>query len=229
MTTYYNDQLSAYFSDLGADKIGFADLSLAAADLNHYYGDKWQDYPYAISLAINFPRAVIDELAIAPNHTYLRYYDALNAALDRLSLFGANHLAKLGYKAYPIPASQRMGANHLLGIFSHRLAARLAGLGWIGKSCCFITPDNGPAQRFATILTDAPLICATPLSRDCGNCSACEQACPPKAILGQNWQPNQELSARLDVFACDNHLSQVRHSFGKRICGRCLAACPIGK
>lgn len=222
-------ELRAYLLSLGAHKVGFADLQPYRQLIELEYGDTWLHYPRAVSVAVNFPRAVMDELCDGPTLTYVRYYDALNAALDHIGVYGAEWLDVRGYKAYPVPASQRTGENHLRGIFSHRAAARLAGLGWVGKCCSIITPDRGPRQRFCTILTDAPLPGGSPLPPRCGDCSNCTDICPVRAVKGVMWQEGQPLGERLDVEACHEFLLGIRKTFGKSVCGRCLAVCPHGK
>ncbi len=65
-------------------------------------------------------------------------------------------------------------------------AARLCGLGAVGRGGFFLTRAFGPLQRFAFVLTDAELepdpIAETPL---CDACGACRSACPVGAI-GEN-------------------------------------------
>lgn len=205
--------------------MGFACLAPHKQWLQKEYGDEWQYYPYAIAIAVNFPLAIIDELALGPTLAYVRYYEAANRALDFISLYGAQWLDSKGYKAYPVPASQMVGEHHLRGIFSHRAAARLAGLGWIGKNCSLITPDRGPCQRLCTIMTNAPLPAAEPLPPRCGTCRRCTQICPVQAIKGVVWQEDQPLSERLDAAACHEFVIGIRKTFGKSVCGRCLAVC----
>ncbi len=62
-------------------------------------------------------------------------------------------------------------------------AAQAAGLGEIGLGDFFITPEFGTRQRFALILTEAELE-PDPIrtERICGDCGACAEACPLKAI-----------------------------------------------
>lgn len=68
--------------------------------------------------------------------------------------------------------------------FSFRIAAYICGLGEIGWSKMFLTPQFGPMQRFAFILTDAPLepdgIYDGP--RLCRKCMACVRECPGSCI-----------------------------------------------
>lgn len=73
------------------------------------------------------------------------------------------------------------------GVMLHmRLTAALAGLGELGWSKVFLTPQFGPRQRFEIILTDAPLE-PDPLFRDhvCDKCRACVRDCPGKALGGE--------------------------------------------
>lgn len=220
--------LSELITAQGGDLWGIADL----AGLSPLPGDgervELTPYPRAVSVAVFFPRQVIQDLLRGPSLTYLYYYNVLNSRLDDIALRVSNLLQRAGYLAYPIPASQRHGKDRFQSIFSHRMAARLAGLGWIGKSCCLITPQVGPRVRLVTVLTNAPLPPDTPLTRDCGDCQACVVACPPGAIKGVPFRPDQPLSERFDPTACNAYKDKVRDRWGKRCCGLCLAACPIG-
>lgn len=60
-----------------------------------------------------------------------------------------------------------------------RLAAVAAGLGEIGISKLFLSPEFGPRQRLALLPTDAPLL-ADPLFKGkvCDECMLCVKACP---------------------------------------------------
>jgi ferredoxin len=67
--------------------------------------------------------------------------------------------------------------------FQLRLAAYCAGLGEIGYSGMFLTPEYGPRQMFAAVLTDAELE-PDPLYEGglCDRCLECARQCPGKAI-----------------------------------------------
>ncbi len=70
-------------------------------------------------------------------------------------------------------------------VYPHlRIAAFCAGLGEIGYSKMFLSPEFGPRQRLAFILTDAPLE-PDPLFPEgglCDRCMACVKACTVGAI-----------------------------------------------
>lgn len=214
----------------GASKWGIADLTSAEAQMTAEYGSTWQEYPRAVSVAVYFPKQVIQQLADAPTLTYQAYYDIVCARLNDISLRTCLMLEDAGYKAFPVPASQRVGKFKEAGIFSHRTAAHLAGLGWVGKSLSLITEEVGPRLRLCTIFTDAPLPTGTPLTKTCPpNCKLCFEACPSGAILGVPYSDQQNIEDRFIRQNCADYLRQVRQSFGKEICGKCLAACPYGR
>jgi len=223
-----DQRISELIGQCGGDLWGVADL----AGLSPLPGDGVRvdlaPFPRAVSIAVFFPKTIIQDLLAGPSLTYLYEYNILNARLDDLALRVSNLLQKTSHAAYPIPASQRHGRDRMQSIFSHRMAAHLAGLGWIGKSCCLITPQAGPRVRLVTVLTDAPLAPGAPLAPACGDCLACVRACPPHAIKGVEFHPNQPLSERLDPAACSSYKDKVRDRWGKRCCGLCLAVCPVG-
>ncbi len=229
MATDLDQQLGELIIRLGGDLWGVADLT----GVSPLPGDGERVdlalYPRAVSVAVIFPLAIVQELLRGPSHTYLYEYNVLNAHLDDIALRVSNLLQAAGYASYPVPASQRHGGDRFQSIFSHRLAARLAGLGWIGKSCCLVTPQFGPRVRLVTVLTSAPLAAGAPLAQDCGDCTVCADACPPGAIKGRPFRPEAPLSDRFDPTACTTHKDKVRDRWGKRCCGLCLASCPIGQ
>ena len=60
-------------------------------------------------------------------------------------------------------------------------AAR-CGIGWIGKNTLLINKENGSFLFICIVLTDLELNYDEMLEDNCGNCNACIDACPTKAI-----------------------------------------------
>ena len=223
-----NDLIKKNVLSYGADLCAVADLSTAREALWQAYGHRFDGLSRAVSYAVYLPRRVVDEVLEHPTHTYLAYYDVANSLINEIGLRLSNDFTKMGFDSYPIPASQRTGAKDG-SIFSHRMAAQLAGLGWIGKSCALVTKEAGPRLRLGTVLTDAALDCGAPAENLCGDCTLCTKICPAGAILGRDFDEKEELSLRFDFQKCDDYLTETRQTFGKRICGRCVAVCRFGR
>jgi len=228
------DELRTLAGTWGADLFGIADLTEASSYLEREYGPGFKEFNRAIAMAVCFPREVIQELLEGPTHTYLHYYRVVNARLDDLALRITSYLQRQGFKAFPIPSSQRVSRDRLAGIFPHRLAAQLAGLGWIGKSGSLITGEFGPRIRLVTVLTDALLLpnrsnWPNSAMLNCGECQLCIQSCPAGAIKGVNLPSAADSSLCFEPDLCDQYQNRVRSQFGKRVCGVCLAVCPFGK
>ena len=217
----------------GADFFGVANLTPAHDAILEQGGPVVARFPRAVSVGIVLPHAIVDALpegdwAVAT--AYRRAYDSLNMRLDLLASHLGSIIQRAGYDAFPIPASGPAGIKSLQGIFSHKLAAHLAGLGWIGKSCMLITPEVGPRVRWVTVLTDALLDpTGTPMDERCSACTECVDACPPHAFTGEAFRPDEPRDVRFDAGKCAKHLKHVEQSTGFRVCGLCIEACPYGK
>ena len=219
----------------GADLVGIADLALVDEAIIAQGGPLFAGYPRAVSIGIGLADPLVDRLedpadrvarAVYRYHTHT----VVNATLDRCALAVAGALAGAGYRALPIPASLRTDEERRAGPISHKLAAHLCGLGWIGRSCLLVTPDRGPRVRWITVLTDAPLPpTGSPLDPRCGSCRACVDACPIGAFTGREFSPSEPREARFDAAACDRYHRELAAAGEPDVCGRCVAACPWGR
>lgn len=189
-------------------------------------------YPRAVSICVKLLDSVIDEIDSEPTQAYYAHYKAVNGLLNELSLRCAMHLEQRGWRAYPIAASQSTAQREeYRANFPHKTAATLAGLGSIGKNGLFLHEGFGPRVRLATVLTDAPLSCGTPVTDSvCGSCTLCVNACPAGALHGKNWTQNTPREMIYDPRMCSDfmgaHFGQIGRGF---VCGICMAVCPKGK
>jgi epoxyqueuosine reductase len=230
--------LNVYLRELaageGADFFGVANLAIAHDAILEQGGPDIVEYPFAISVGIRLADAIVDQLprrnekAVAISYKS-HCYDVINGRLDALSSKLAGAIQRSGYKAYPIPSSLRVSDEKICAIFSNKMAAHLAGLGWIGKSCLLVTPDAGPRVRWTTVLTDAPLIPGEPMEERCGECRECVDACPVKSFTNKNFRAGEPREARYDARRCEKYLYGLEKSTGYGVCGMCLYVCPYGK
>lgn len=113
-----------------------------------------------------------------------------------------------------------------------REAARLAGLGFIGKSNMLIIPGAGSHVVLGVLLVDVSIVTeGQPQQSRCGRCTACLEACPTRAFV-RPWL--------LDATRCIAYLTAVfdgwvprelrplmgRHVFG---CDVCQRVCPFNR
>lgn len=208
--------LENFLKENGAGDVGFCKI-----DIENEFG-----LDYAVSYTIPLSDAIIDGIDGAPTHTYFHHYRSVNTLIDNNSLKAGRILASAGYRYVPIPASQSV--NGLQGIFSHKYAAVMSGLGTIGKSGLFISESGaGPRVRLGTILTDCPFETKEVKPEcKCGGCRVCVKACPAMAITGELWRPGEDRSVIVDAKACSDYMKEHFKDIGRgAVCGVCMAVC----
>ncbi len=105
--------------------------------------------------------------------------DYLSGRLNRAIHELASLLRQEGYRSLPLPAVGPTDQRYLTALFSYKHAAQLAGLGTIGRHSLLMTPEFGPRERLACLLTEASLEPSPVAHRDyCLNCDACIRECP---------------------------------------------------
>ena len=182
----------------------------------------------AVSLVFHLSDAVVDQIDDAPTHTYFQHYRTMNAYMDSVMHQLVMALQHKGYNAAAIPASQSIEG--LKGLFSHKKAAVGAGLGYIGKSCLFISHKYGPRVRLGTVFTDAPLetVCKEQQSL-CGDCTLCKEACKAMAIKGVEFKDGMCREDIYDAKACSDYMKDKFKHIGRgAVCGVCMKVCPKG-
>ena len=182
----------------------------------------------AVSLTVRLSDAVIDQIDGAPTHTYFQHYRTVNAYLDSVMLQLVMMLQAKGYNAAAVPASQSVEG--LSGIYSHKEVAVKAGIGYIGKSCLFISKKFGPRVRLGTVFTDAPLetVCLEQKS-ECGECNICAKNCGAMAIKNVNFECGMTREDIFDAKACSDYMKEKYKHIGRgAVCGVCMRVCPKG-
>ena len=200
-------EVKAKAKECGADIVGIAPMSRwEGVDKQH---DPRYIFPGAksmIVLGFRIPRGSLR--GIEEGTQFLNYasmgYAALNTIYGPMVLWELNRFFEdHGYEAVPMANLNGGEAiNPLTGNFrkgwsrpvrpglpapdvavDYRVAAFLAGLGEFGYSRAFLTPEFGPRQRFAIMLTDAELE-PDPIytGKICDRCMECVKHCPGKAI-----------------------------------------------
>lgn len=224
-TTELKTQAETLAKSNGADLFGVADLTPAAQFMKDQGGEQMENFPRAVSVGIRLSDHIVDGHSVDEKHSASLYwhhvYTVVTPELETLSLKLQGLLQEHGFSAFPIPGSMPYDQKNLKGLFSHKLAAHLSGMGWIGKSCLLINPDFGPRVRFGTVLTNAPLPADSPIERQCGKCTACIDSCPVDAFTGIEFDPAESVQARFDTVSCEAYRRE-------HPCGLCVSKCPIG-
>jgi epoxyqueuosine reductase QueG len=224
--------LKIYAGESGADLVGIADLNPFKAAKFSLPADLLEPYVYAVSVAMRLDKEIIDRITDHPTPEYAGHYRRINSALDALTLGLSRWIQEKGCQAHPIPASHITDEKNLAGNISHKAVARMAGIGWQGKSLLIVTPEFGPRIRLATILTDMPLEPDTPLKNRCGKCTECAKACPSSAIKNASTESHySDREEALHFSKCAGKTVEfsTMPGIGARICGVCVMACPFGR
>ena len=218
----------------GVDHFGVADLAAVSGELDRSEFSVGVSYPLAVSIGVSLDDTIIDQL---PSHrhrpvalAYRHHWATVNARLNESAETLSTLILQAGFSAQPVSASEIVDRRTLRSTFSHKIAARLAGLGWIGKSCLLITPESGPRVRWATILTDAPLEPSGELMEDrCGSCTLCVEICPCRAFTGRAFDDGESRDLRYDAHSCRVYHESLRRNSLRPLCGLCVYVCPYGR
>ncbi len=106
--------------------------------------------------------------------------------------------------------------------------AERAGLGWIGKNGCLITPRHGSWVLLATLLLDRELEPDASHPERCGSCEACLPACPTGAIAVPGFVDSRRCLSFWTIERRGAIPDQISARFGSHLfgCDDCQTCCP---
>ncbi len=210
------------------------------ADLTGLLDPVFKGFNYGISIGQHLDNKILDKITDGPTMQYYDHYKKVNDDLTSLSGRIAEDLNRNNIETYRI--SPTVSSSELDTVYrktlrtelSHKMVATRAGLGWIGKTDLLITKEFGPRLRLTTILIKEMVRPKTkPMNRSrCGNCTICIDKCPAKAANGKLWNTTIDRDVYFDAHKCRNQcieFGRERLSKEARVCGICVAVCPIGK
>jgi epoxyqueuosine reductase len=170
------------------------------------------DPPYSTAVT-DAGRAVIARYAWGDD-----YHDVLRARLRRLVKWMADE-GGTGFEAFSCVDS---------GPVQERVFAEQAGLGWIGKNTCLISPTLGSWLVLAEVLTNADLEPDRGAVDQCGTCTRCLDACPTGAIAEPYLVDATRCLSYLTIEARGVVDEALRPAIGREIfgCDICQDVCP---
>jgi epoxyqueuosine reductase QueG len=144
---------------------------------------------------------------------YARAYGELNRLLNK---FAGTLADELGGVAEPATMEGWAATvDHVEQYFghcvSHRVFAEAAQLGWRGRHGLIVTPEAGPALRFATVFVPQHIGPHPRHLAGCGDCRACVDVCP---ILHKAERYREACRRRLAALDLEDE-----------VCGICVRVC----
>ncbi|PSL30589.1 epoxyqueuosine reductase [Planomicrobium soli] len=246
----FQQELVAYASEIGIDKIGFASAEpfynlrhrlIRQQQLKYQSGFEEPDIDKRtrpdllldeavsiIAIAIAYPSKMKDapqgvrgaRRGIFSRSSWGKDYHA--ALRERLTLLEAFIAAH-----YP---EARMRSMVDTGELSDRAVAERAGIGWSAKNTNIITPEFGSYVYLGEMITNIPFRFDEPMEDQCGDCRLCIDSCPTGAIVE---------GGQLNAQRCVSFLTQTkgflpdefRTVIGNRLygCDTCQTVCPKNK
>jgi len=193
-------------------------LIVCALNYNSPLPYSTQVNPAADLLAIERPTGWISRYAWGDD-----YHELMWAKLNSLAADLKNrHGAAIEARAYADT-----------GPIHERLAAKYAGLGWVGKNTLLINQSAGSWLFLGVILTSLPLTPSlgphdAPPADRCGTCRACLDACPTQAIVEPYLMDASRCIAYLTIELRGAIPENLREPIGHHVfgCDICQDVCP---
>jgi len=145
------------------------------------------------------------------------YHKVMRARLKRLAARIEQHSGPFGYRAFVDSAP-----------VLEKALAENAGLGWIGKHTNLLNRGAGSWFFLGEIYTDLPLPPDRAASNHCGQCQACIDICPTRAIVAPYQLDARRCISYLTIELRGSIPEALRPLIGNRIygCDDCQLVCP---
>jgi len=114
------------------------------------------------------------------------------------------------------------------GPIVERVAAKYAGIGWIGKNTCIINQQVGSWIFLGVILTSLDLTPSLTAPDRCGSCTRCIDACPTDALIAPYQLDSNKCIAYLTIEKRGTIPEELRAGMGRQVfgCDICQDVCP---
>ena len=208
-----------YLIKSGVSKVGFADVKGIAND--------FVNLDNGISLVLKLPKKAMEYVNEEDYEKYWKCFHSQIGKLTKIALEAEKYIQSLGYNAFALTMGRNeIDMEKLLSILPYKTIATKSGLGWIGRSALFITPEYGPAVVLGAILTDMPVEYDTPVTdSECDDCTNCQDACPVNAINPTKWNDRLNREDIIDIDACFEYIrEQYQAGLG---CTKCMSECRL--
>jgi epoxyqueuosine reductase len=114
------------------------------------------------------------------------------------------------------------------GPVQERVYAQHAGIGWIGKNTCVISPAVGSWIFLAEIICSLPLEIDEPALDQCGTCALCIDACPTRALAAPGVLDSTRCISYLTIEQRGPIPDEFAEAVGSHVygCDVCQEVCP---
>ena len=245
-----SEKIITWGKEFGFQKVGISDIDLSKAEKhllswldNNFHGDmEWMarhgtmrsrpneleaNTISIISVRMDYLPPAGKSAEMVLNHPELGYISRYALGRDyhklmrkRLQKFAQKieeYAGKFNYRAFVDSAP----------VMEKAIAAK-AGLGWQGKHSNILSRDSGSWFFLGEIYTDLPLQTSSPVDEHCGECTACIDICPTKAIVAPYKVDARRCISYLTIESKAPIPEEYRPLIGNRIygCDDCQLICP---